>query len=254
MSKQYTEVFMDEFRNGLSPEKWSIQEASFKGEVKQLRNDDASHVRVKNGAFSTREDFAYTADMVSIEQEQLVIRCEKGGNGYKGGLIRAVFDGVEHGKFEARAKLPLNQAGVLPRIQIITAGNEPYQTAFDLAAVLGQKDYTKTNLHAFWTDKCDGREKHITFIGENGAGKPLTDDFHVFTVLLEKDDAHFLVDGEEYFAIRVSHPVLEAFHQKYTIEISLSASSNEIAAVGEDVTFPQTMIVDYVSIAREEET
>lgn len=253
MDRQYKLIFEDDFQKPLNKSKWKTDTAFYPGSATELRHDGPTHVIVKNGTFSTRENLMIEPVQVFTENGKMIIRCQKTDDGYQSGRVRTVCSPVSKGKFEVRFKAPCGVAGLLPRIRVTAAAKEPYTTAYDLVSLPGEKRTSVAGMHVFWHDTLKDANRHVSYLGSTRASAELNDGFHTFTLELTGTDVFFYADGVRFFAADLTHAGFAAFHQSYVLELELTANSNEIPAPKTPVPDSSDLVIEYVRIYELEE-
>ena len=83
-------------------------------------------------------------------------------------------------------------------------------------------------------------------------GEPVGDDYHVFAVEWQPNKIVWSVDGAPYFTATPADAFLQGkpwvFNHPFFILMNVAVGGNFGGSVGPDVTFPQTMSIDYVRL------
>lgn len=174
------------------------------------------------------------------------------GNDYTSGRIKTqgLFE-QQHGRFEARIKLPLGQ-GLWPAFWMLGANVEevpwPGCGEIDIMEYVGQRP-----ARAFGTLHGPGYSGAAAIGGdfELSGGETFADDFHVFAVEWDPGRVTFLVDDEVYHIIRsaeVSGLGDWVFNNEFFMLLNLAVGGTLGGQVGTDTVFPAEMLIDYVRV------
>lgn len=173
------------------------------------------------------------------------------GNDYTSGRIKTqgLFE-QEHGRFEARIKLPAGQ-GLWPAFWMLGANIDevswPDSGEIDVMEYQGQRPE-----RVFGTLHGPGYSGGASISGDISlpGGETFADDFHIFAVEWDPSLIRFFVDEEEYHAVR-STEVPQGkwvFNNEFFMILNLAVGGTLGGPVGPDTVFPAEVLVDYVRI------
>ncbi|MGB5413232.1 MAG: glycoside hydrolase family 16 protein [Polyangiales bacterium] len=247
----------DEFNSGTSPssELWTI-ETGYGFEDSGWGNDEW-------------QEYTTSPDNVRVEGGNLVITAQclnapDGQCGKRDGsitsarMITKVYDcnggkcgfEQEHGRFEARIKLPEGR-GLWPAFWMLGANIDevpwPGCGEIDVMENFGrEKTVVSGTLHG------PGSSGGAAIGGdfELPAGETFTDDFHVFAVEWDPGRMTFLVDDEVYHIIRsaeVSGKGDWVFNNEFFMLLNLAVGGRPVPSPSPEI-FPAEMLVDYVRV------
>jgi beta-glucanase (GH16 family) len=171
------------------------------------------------------------------------------GNDYTSGRIKTqgLFE-QEHGRFEARIKLPAGQ-GLWPAFWMLGANIDEvsWPDSIDVMEYQGQRPE-----RVFGTLHGPGYSGGASISGDISlpGGETFADDFHIFAVEWDPSLIRFFVDEEEYHAVR-STEVPQGkwvFNNEFFMILNLAVGGTLGGPVGPDTVFPAEVLVDYVRI------
>ena len=254
---QWVLTMADEFDSGTSPsaELWTI-ETGYGPEDNGWGNDEW-------------QEYTTSPDNVRVEGGNLVItaQCVNAPNGPCGKrdgsitsarMVTKVYDcddrkcgfDQEHGRFEARIKLPEGQ-GLWPAFWMLGANIDevpwPGCGEIDVTENFGRdKAVVSGTLHG------PGYSAGAAIGGdfELPAGETFADDFHVFAVEWDPGRMTFLVDDEVYHIIRsaeVSGRGDWVFNNEFFMLLNLAVGGLPVPNPSSTI-FPAEMLVDYVRV------
>jgi beta-glucanase (GH16 family) len=173
------------------------------------------------------------------------------GNDYTSGRIKTqgLFE-QEHGRFEARIKLPAGQ-GLWPAFWMLGANIDevswPDSGEIDVMEYQGQRPE-----RVFGTLHGPGYSGGASISGDISlpGGETFADDFHIFAVEWDPSLIRFFVDEEEYHAVRSTEvpPGKWVFNNEFFMILNLAVGGTLGGPVGPDTVFPAEVLVDYVRI------
>ncbi|MGD8606465.1 MAG: glycoside hydrolase family 16 protein [Myxococcales bacterium] len=243
----------------VSPERWSLTMSDeFEGEA-GTPPDPAIWAYDIGGDGWGNDQLEFNTDRVenvSLDGEgHLRIRAIEEsyeGNDYTSARIKTqgLFE-QEHGRFEARIKLP-EGAGLWPAFWMLGANIDeapwPECGEIDILEYQGQRpSRVFGTLHG--PGYSGGEALSNDFILPNG--ETFADDFHVFAIEWDPGRIAFLVDEEVYNTI-YSADVRTlgdwVFNNDFFMILNLAVGGTLGGPVGPDTAFPADMLVDYVRI------
>ncbi|HSN83495.1 MAG TPA: glycoside hydrolase family 16 protein [Polyangiales bacterium] len=174
------------------------------------------------------------------------------GNDYTSGRIKTqgLFE-QQHGRFEARIKLPEGQ-GLWPAFWMLGTNIDvapwPECGEIDIMEYQGQRPARVFgSLHG---PGYSGGEA-ISNDFELSGGATFADDFHVFAIEWDPGRITFSVDDEVYHIVRsadVQSQGAWVFNQPFFVILNLAVGGTLGGPVGPDTVFPAEVLVDYVRI------
>jgi beta-glucanase (GH16 family) len=175
------------------------------------------------------------------------------GNDYTSGRIKTqgLFE-QEHGRFEARIKLPAGQ-GLWPAFWMLGANIDevswPDSGEIDVMEYQGQRPE-----RVFGTLHGPGYSGGASISGDISlpGGETFADDFHVFAVEWDPSLIRFFVDDEQYHSVRSTDYEVPrgkwVFNNEFFMILNLAVGGTLGGPVGPDTVFPAEVLVDYVRI------
>ncbi len=174
------------------------------------------------------------------------------GNEYTSGRIKTqgLFQ-QEHGRFEARIKLP-EGAGLWPAFWMLGANVDevpwPGCGEIDVFEFQGQRpERIFASVHGPGYSGGEAISNDL----ELGESESFADDFHVFAVEWDPGRITFSVDGQVYHVVRsadVSAKGDWVFNNDFFVILNLAVGGNLGGPVGADTVFPAEMLIDYVRV------
>jgi len=254
---QWVLTMSDEFDSGTSPsaELWTI-EMGYGPEDDGWGNDEW-------------QEYTASPDNVRVEGGNLVITAQcanapsgpcskRDGSITSARLVTKVYDcdggkcgfEQEHGRFEARIKIPEGQ-GLWPAFWMLGANIDevpwPGCGEIDVVENFGRdKAVVKGSLHG------PGYSGGAALGGEFELpeGETFTDDFHVFAVEWDPGRMTFLVDDEVYHIIRSAEVIARGdwvFNNEFFILVNLAVGGLPVPSPPSEI-FPAEMLIDYVRV------
>lgn len=174
------------------------------------------------------------------------------GNDYTSGRIKTqgLFE-QEHGRFEARIKLP-EGAGLWPAFWMLGSNFDevgwPDCGEIDIMEYLGREpDRVFGTLHGPGYSAIDSISNDVRLQG----GETFADDFHVFAIEWDPGRITFSVDGQVYHTVRSADVRAKGdwvFNNEFFLLLNLAVGGTLGGPVGPDTVFPADMLIDYVRI------
>ncbi len=153
-----------------------------------------------------------------------------------------------YGRFEARIKIPRGQ-GMWPAFWMlgdnIGSVGWPASGEIDIVENIGREpNVVHGSLHG------SGYSGGASLSGKYDLGRPVADDFHVFTVDWAPDEIAFSVDGHEYERRTPADTRGKdwAFDRPFFLILNLAVGGNWPGSPDSRTPFPQQMVVDYVHV------
>jgi beta-glucanase (GH16 family) len=157
-----------------------------------------------------------------------------------------------YGRFEARIKLPIGQ-GIWPAFWMLGANIEtvgwPQCGEIDIMEYLGQEpNIVHGSLHG---PGYSGGQP-ITRSMSLGNGR-FSDGFHVFAIEWRSNSIKWFVDDFNYHTVNLGQQNGEwVFNHPFYIILNVAVGGNWVGPPDASTVFPQTMLVDWVRVYREE--
>jgi len=156
----------------------------------------------------------------------------------------------QYGKFEARIKLPYGQ-GIWPAFWLlgsnISSVGWPACGEIDIMENIGSKPSTIFgSLHG----PQGSGEASLSAAYPLPSGQKFSDDYHVFTVEWEPNEARFYVDGTLYESQTSADMPAGSwvFDHPFFIILNVAVGGNWPGSPDQTTVFPQQMLVDYVHV------
>jgi len=236
-------VWQDEFAGpaGQSPDaaKWRFDVGTDWGNA-QLEYDTARPVNVSL-------DGAGRLAIVAREESYL-------GSAYTSGRIntRDLFE-YEHGRFEARIRLPFGQ-GIWPAFWLLGGNFDtvgwPACGEVDIMEYRGQEpNIVHGSLHGPGYSGGSAITGRYTLPGPSG----FDDDFHVFAIEWDSDSITWIVDDTRYQTLSprdLPGGATWAFNHPFFIILNVAVGGHFVGSPDATTVFPQTMLVDWVRVYR----
>ena len=143
-----------------------------------------------------------------------------------------------YGYFELRAKLPAGE-GVWPAFWLMGTERSKYAVEVDVMEFYGHEPTKFQSYYHLWQMDGKSPEKHIGHMQQTGID--LTQDFHTFGVMIEKDKTTYYLDGVAYW----SFDTPPEFAQPLFPLVNLALGSGFSI---ENTPDPSRLLVDYVRI------
>jgi beta-glucanase (GH16 family) len=153
-----------------------------------------------------------------------------------------------YGRFEARIRVPAGQ-GLWPAFWMLGANIDevgwPQSGEIDIMEFLGQEvNVLHGTLHGpgHFGDNAFTRR----YVYPDGR---LDTDFHVYSVEWEADEIRWYLDGQLYHQARRGQvPGQWVYDHEFFMILNLAVGGNWPGPVGPNVTFPRTLLVDWVRV------
>jgi len=157
---------------------------------------------------------------------------------------------VAYGRVEARIKV-MEGAGLWPAFWMLgTDINEvdwPQSGEIDIMEYVGREPN-----EIFGTLHGPGYSGGASYGQSVDLGSAVADEFHTYAIEWQPDQITWFLDGEAYFTATPSDPYMAdkqwVFNHPFFILLNVAVGGNFGGPVGEDTTFPQSMLVDYVRL------
>lgn len=204
----------------------------------------------------------YRKENTAVKDGYLIITAKKEGfEGSQYTSSRIVTQGkqsFQYGRIDIRAKLPHGQ-GIWPALWLLgdnfSSVGWPKSGEIDLMEMVGggvKDSQVHGTLH--W----DHNGSHASY-GSGQANGPYTlegakfsDEFHVFTLIWDKNAIKWLVDDKQFFEVDIKPEGLSEFHQKFFLIFNVAVGGQWPGSPDASTTFPQQMVVDYVRVFQKE--
>jgi beta-glucanase (GH16 family) len=163
-------------------------------------------------------------------------------------LISQDKQAFQYGRFEARAMLP-EGAGLWPALWMLGADIRevgwPQSGEIDLMEFVGRSPN-----EIFGTIHGPGYSGGDAFHGARDLGAPVPGGWHEFVLEWSPESIVWMVDGVPYHHAQPSDvaPDQWVFDQPFFLLINLAVGGNFGGPLGEDVSFPRELVVDYVRV------
>jgi len=240
--KAWTLVFADEFNattvSAPDPKKWTHDVGGDGWGNDQLEYDTNRIENAQQNGDGFLEIIALKEDYAGREYTSARLKSQ--------GLFE-----VEYGKIEARIRLPEGN-GLWPAFWMLGANfgtvGWPSCGEIDILEARGsQPQIVHGTVHGPGYSGGNGRGGSFV-----SPGTSFTDDFHVFTLIKERERLQWLVDGEPYFEMLPSLLPPEAegwvFDQPFFLILNLAIGGHFLEPPDASTPFPAKVEVDWVRV------
>ncbi|HSG42519.1 MAG TPA: family 16 glycosylhydrolase, partial [Anaerolineales bacterium] len=157
---------------------------------------------------------------------------------------------VAYGRVEARIKV-MEGAGLWPAFWMLGTDIDevdwPQSGEIDIMEYVG-----RVPNEIFGTIHGPGYSGGASYGQSVDLGTAVADEFHTYAIEWQPDQITWFLDGEAYFTATPSDPYMAdkqwVFNHPFFILLNVAVGGNFGGPVGEDTTFPQSMLVDYVRL------
>ncbi|MGA4721697.1 glycoside hydrolase family 16 protein [Fictibacillus nanhaiensis] len=219
---QWQLIWNDEFQNGASFKDWNLQ-------------DWPSN---KNGEWQY-----YTPENVKVRAGNLVIESKrerfKGREYTSGALTTENKLEFTYGKIDIRAKLPKGQ-GVFPAFWLVNSMNGTWLPEIDMMENLGNAP-NELYFVVHWQDANGTKKRDFThFISKD---VDYSKDFHLYSLIWEKDRIIWLVDHQIVFQTKHFSPSTPLF-----LYLNTAIGGNWPGPPSSSDQYPKELLIDYVRV------
>jgi beta-glucanase (GH16 family) len=158
---------------------------------------------------------------------------------------------VEHGRIEARIKVP-GAAGLWPAFWMLGVDHPevpwPDCGEIDIMEFVGRRpNQVFGTIHGPGYSGSDGLTQTLDL------GRPVADEFHVFAIDWRPGSITWSLDGEVFHEARPADvaPNRWVFDQPFFMILNVAVGGNLGGPVAANIPFPQSMLVDYIRLYRE---
>ncbi|HEY8400607.1 MAG TPA: glycoside hydrolase family 16 protein [Cytophagaceae bacterium] len=232
-------VWSDEFDStSLSTARWNYQVGpNWQNEELQAYTNNPENIYVENGSLVIQaKNEPITLSGVTKQYSSARITTRNKGD-------------WKYGKIEVRAKLPKGK-GIWPAIWMMPTddvyGGWPQSGEIDIMELKGSAPYvTQGTIHY----GPGPSSIHISDYFELEKGD-FSDDYHVFSILWEKDLIRWYVDGKMFFYVepKTIAPEKYVFNERFHLILNCAVGGWFDGNPDETTQFPQKMYVDYVRV------
>lgn len=226
-TNQWQLLWSDEFQNESSLKDWNLQD---------WPSD-------KNGEWQY-----YTPENVKVQEGHLVIQSKrerfKGRDYTSGALTTENKLEFTYGKIDIRAKLPKGK-GVFPAFWLVNSINGNWLPEIDMMENLGD---SPNDLYfvVHWQDSNGKRKRDFRhFISKD---VDFSKDFHLYSLIWEKDKIVWLIDNQEVFQTTGFSPSTPLF-----IYLNTAIGGNWPGPPSPTDSYPKDMLIDYVRVYQKSE-
>jgi beta-glucanase (GH16 family) len=158
------------------------------------------------------------------------------------------------GKIEVRAKIPKGQ-GIWPAIWMLPTdevyGGWPRSGEIDIMEIVGHEPHKLYGTVHFGPAWPDNKMKGDTLVRTTGT---YADDFHVYSIVWDKDMIRWYLDGRKYFSVQPADlaPQRYPFNERFHLILNVAVGGNWPGNPDSTTVFPQHMLVDYVRVYQRE--
>lgn len=193
------------------------------------------------------EDYTDSESNSKVEDGKLTITARKEDGGYTSARIKTE-DKVElqYGRIDVRAKLPKGQ-GIWPAIWVLGANIDqvgwPASGEIDIMELVGHEP---SIVHG--TVHFDDGGYQSSTDSRALSGGDFSDQFHVFTLVWEKDQISWYVDNEWFKTFSASDVNFYPFNAPFYFIMNVAVGGNWPGNPDQTTEFPQQMVVDYIRV------
>lgn len=240
--KEYPEmiqIWNDEFTGeALNQDQWRHDNGNGCPNLCGWGNDELQYYRPNNAA---------------IDEGYLIITGKSesySGSAYTSSkIITKELFSLRYGRIDIRAALPQGQ-GIWPAFWLL--GNNIDQVSWPACGEIdimekiggdGNEDTVHGTVH--WSHKDQHAHYGSSITMPEGS---LHKEFHVYSIVWDKQSIQWLVNNEPYHEIDISVPGLETFHQEFYLIINLAIGGNWPGSPNLSTSFPQYLILDYIRV------
>jgi beta-glucanase (GH16 family) len=248
-------ISCDESEN---PKNWElVWEDNFDGSERQSPSASNWTYDIGTGVNGWgNQQLEYNSDRpenVSLDGEGNLIIVAKedtlGGQDYSSARIitRGLFE-VQHGRIEARMKLPWGQ-GIWPAFWLLGSNIEevgwPQCGEIDIMEYRGQNPSTILgSVHGPGYSAGNSVTDEFTLFNDR-----FDTNYHVFSIEWDENEINYFVDGQNYFTVTPEDVSGEwVFNNNFNIIINLAVGGTFVGLPDDNTVFPQTLYVDYVRV------
>jgi beta-glucanase (GH16 family) len=238
MAQDYKLVWSDEFNGtALDTTKWGYQFGNQHG----WGNNEKEYYRAENVV--VKDSF-----LTIIAKKENYKDCE-----YTSSRILTKNKGDwKYGKFEMRAKMPKGK-GMWPAFWMMPTqsiyGDWPVSGEIDIMEYLGHETNKIHGTLHYGDRPPNNKSMGKAYTLANGN---FCDDFHVFSVVWEKNKIEWFVDGELYHSLTkwntVAAPYPAPLDKQFHIILNLAVGGYWPGMPDESTVFPQEYVIDYVRV------
>lgn len=193
------------------------------------------------------QDYTDDESNLRLENGKLIITARKDGGDYTSARIKTQ-DKVEvqFGRIDVRAKLPKGQ-GIWPAIWMLGANIDQVQWPacgeIDIMELVGHEpDVVHGTVHYD-----DGGYKSSTG-SVSLSGEDFSDQYHVFTIIWEKDKIRWYVDNQLFKTFPRSGISFYPFNAPFFFIMNVAVGGRWPGNPDQTTVFPQEMEVDYIRV------
>ncbi|MDR9366602.1 MAG: family 16 glycosylhydrolase [Balneolaceae bacterium] len=193
------------------------------------------------------QDYTDVDSNSNVENGMLTITARKDGSDYTSARIKTE-DKVElqYGRIDIRAKLPKGQ-GIWPAIWMLGANIDqvgwPMSGEIDIMELVGHEP---SIVHGTVHYDDDGYDSSSSMKGLSEG--TYSDQFHVYTLVWEKDEIRWYVDNQWFKTFSTSDVNFYPFNAPFFFIMNIAVGGNWPGPPDQTTEFPQEMVVDYIRV------
>ncbi len=193
------------------------------------------------------EEYTDEESNSKVENGKLTITARKEGGGYTSARIKTENKvELQYGRIDVRAKLPKGQ-GIWPAIWMLGANIDqvswPASGEIDIMELVGHEPGI---VHGTVHYDDSGYNSSSSMKGlSNGT---FSDQFHVFTLVWERDQIRWYVDNEEFKTFSASTVNNYPFNAPFFFIMNVAVGGNWPGNPDQTTEFPQEMVIDYIRV------
>lgn len=199
----------------------------------------------------------YRKENTSIVDGNLVITAKQerfGNRGFTSSrLITKGKQSFKYGRIDIRAVLPKGQ-GLWPALWMLGSNIDqvswPACGEIDIMEMIGGANRDK-EVHG--TIHWSNAGSHANYGGKTSLSRGVfADEFHVFSIIWDKNQIRWLLDGTVYHTADITPAELSEFHESFFLIFNVAVGGRWPGSPDASTTFPQYMIVDYVRVFQQQ--
>ncbi|MDR9409123.1 MAG: family 16 glycosylhydrolase [Balneolaceae bacterium] len=193
------------------------------------------------------QDYTDVDSNSNVENGMLTITARKDGSDYTSARIKTENKiELQYGRIDVRAKLPKGQ-GIWPAIWMLGANIDqvgwPMSGEIDIMELVGHEP---SIVHGTVHYDDDGYDSSSSMKGLSEG--TYSDQFHVYTLVWEKDEIRWYVDNQWFKTFSTSDVNFYPFNAPFFFIMNIAVGGNWPGPPDQTTEFPQEMVVDYIRV------
>lgn len=193
------------------------------------------------------EDYTDNESNSNVENGKLTITAREEDGGYTSARIKTENKvELQYGRIDVRAKLPRGQ-GIWPAIWMLGTNIDqvgwPASGEIDIMELVGHEP---SIVHGTVHYDDGGYDSSSSMKGLSEG--TYSDQFHVYTLVWEKDQISWYVDNQKFKTFSASAVNFYPFNAPFFFIMNVAVGGNWPGPPDETTEFPQEMVVDYIRV------